>query len=127
MEIMLELINTYSYSLSNIFQLEFINTDSFKNVNQNNYFSSSINNTYLNINNFNIRLGGKFLLFAKQKDDKVWTAFKISAERNESTNQGYIFSELINTFRINYWIAANLSSKFFLSGLDNFSEIGSSL
>ena len=127
MEIMLELINTYSYSLSNIFQLELINTDSFKNVNQNNYFSSSINNTYLNINNFHIRLGGKFLLFATQKDDKVWTAFKISAERNESTNQGYIFSELINTFRINYWIAANLSSKFFLSGLDNFSEIGSSL
>ncbi len=67
MEIMLELINTYSYSLSNIFQLEFINTDSFKNVNQNNYFSSSINNTYLNINNFHIRLGGKFLLFATQK------------------------------------------------------------
>ena len=47
--------------------------------------------------------------------------------RNENTNQVYIFSELINTFRINYWITANLSSKFFLSGLDNFSEIGSSL
>ena len=45
MEIMFELIVTYSHSLSKIFQLEFINMQSFKNVNQNNYFSSSINNT----------------------------------------------------------------------------------
>ena len=71
MEIIFELIVTYSHSLSNIFQLEFINIKSFKNVNQNNYFSSSINNTYLNINNFHIRLGGKFLLFPPQKDDKI--------------------------------------------------------
>ena len=45
MEIMFELIVIYSHSLSNIFQLEFINIESFQNINQNNYFSSSINNT----------------------------------------------------------------------------------
>ena len=40
---------------------------------------------------------------------------------------GYIFSELINTYKINNWIAANLSSKYFLSGLENFGAIGGSV
>ncbi len=91
-------VGSFSYSLSNIFQLKFINIESFKNVNRNNYFISSITNTYLKINIFHVRLGGKFLLFAPQKDDKVWTSFKIPAERNEDTNQGYIFYELINKY-----------------------------
>ena len=118
---------TYSYSLSNIFQLELINIGSFKNINQNNYLSKNLKNTYFGNNNFHIRLGGKFLLFSPQKNDSIWTAFRTSVGRNEDTNQGYIFSELINTYRINNWIAANLSSKFFFSGLENFSGIGSSL
>ena len=118
---------TYSHSLSNIFQLEIINIGSFKNANQNNYFPKALGDTYFNSNNFHIRLGGKFLIFSPQKDDSVWTAFRTSLGRDEDTNQGYIFSELINTYRMNNWIAANLSSKFFLSGSGNFSGIGSSL
>ena len=118
---------TYSYSLSNIFQLELINIGSFKNVSQNNYLSKNLKETYFNKNNFHIRLGGKFLLFSPQKDDYIWTAFRTSLGRDEDTNQGYIFSELINTYRINNWIAANISSKFFLSGSEKASGIGSSL
>tara|TARA_Y100001978_G_scaffold133744_1_gene119590 strand:+ start:505 stop:2343 length:1839 start_codon:yes stop_codon:yes gene_type:complete len=118
---------TYSYSLSNIFQLELINIGNFKNVNQNNYLSKNLKDTYFNNNNFHIRLGGKFLLFSPQKGDSIWTAFRASVGRDEDTNQGYIFSELINTYRINNWIAANLSSKFFLSGSEKASGIGSSL
>ena len=117
---------TYSYSLSNIFQLELINIGSFNNLNQN-YLSKNLNNTYFNNNNFHIRLGGKFLLFSPQKDDSIWTAFRTTLGRNEDTNQGYIFSELTNTYRINKWIAANLSSKYFFSGVDQFSGIGTSL
>ncbi len=118
---------SYNYSLSNIFQLELINIGSFNNENKNNYFSKQINNTYLSKDNFHIRVGGKFLLFSPQKDDSLWTSFRTSVGRNEETNQGYIFSELINTYRINNWIAANFSSKFFMSGVENFSGIGSSL
>tara|TARA_Y100000589_G_scaffold294218_1_gene299705 strand:- start:142 stop:1983 length:1842 start_codon:yes stop_codon:yes gene_type:complete len=118
---------TYSHSLSNIFQLEIINIGSYQNVSKNNYLSRNLKSTYFNSNNFHIRLGGKFLLFSPQKDDSVWTAFRTSVGRDEDTNQGYIFSELINTYRINNWLAANLSSKFFLSGSERASGIGSSL
>ena len=83
-------------------------------------------NTYLDENNFNLRLGGKLLLFSPQKDDILWTSFRTSLGRNESSNQGYIFSEIINTLRVNNWIAANISSKYFVSGIANFSSIGSS-
>ena len=84
-------------------------------------------NTYLDENNFNLRLGGKLLLFSPQKDDILWTSFRTSLGRNESTNQGYIFSELINTLRVNNFLAANISSKYFLTNRDKFSSIGSSL
>ncbi len=117
----------YSYSLSNIFQLELINMGSFKNGNQNNYTSNKFNNTYLDSNNFHIRLGGKFLIFSPQKNDVLWTSLRTSVGRNETSNQGYVFSELINTYRINNWIAANLSSKYFLSGMKKFGGIGASM
>ena len=45
---------------------------------------------------------------------------------NQSSNQGYIFSEIINKLRVNNWIAANISSKYFSSDIANFSSIGSS-
>jgi len=118
---------TYGYSLSNIFQLELINIGSFKNRNQIKYFSNKFNNTYLDSNNFHIRLGGKFLLFSPQKNDILWTSIRTSVGRNENTNQGYILSELINTYRINNWLAANLSSKYFLSGVEKFGAIGTSM
>ena len=84
-------------------------------------------NTYLDESNFNLRLGGKLLLFSPQKDDILWTSFRTSLGRNQSTNQGYIFSELINTLRVNNFLAANISSKYLLTNSDKFSSIGSSL
>ena len=118
---------TYSYSLSNIFQLELINIGKFRNENQIKYFSDTFNNTYLDSNNFHIRLGGKLLLFSPQKNDILWSSIRASVGRNESSNQGYILSELINTYRINNWLAANLSSKYFLSGEEKFGAIGASM
>ena len=118
---------TYSYSLSNIFQLELINIGKFRNENQIKYFSDNFNNTYLDSNNFHIRLGGKLLLFSPQKNDILWSSIRTSVGRNESSNQGYILSELINTYKINNWLVANLSSKYFLSGVENFGAIGASM
>ena len=118
---------SYSYSLSNIFQLELINLGRFRNENQLMYFSDNFNNTYLDNNNFHFRLGGKLLLFSPQKNDILWSSIRTSVGRNESSNQGYILSELINTYRINNWLAANLSSKYFLSGVEKFGAIGASM
>ena len=118
---------SYDYSLSNIFQLELINLSSINNKNKTLYLNENFTSAYLDENNFNIRLGGKLLLFSPQKNDILWTSFRTSVGRNESSNQGYIFSELINTYRINHWLAGNLSYKYFYSGTKRFGAIGASM
>ena len=118
---------SYSYSLSNIFQLEFINLGAINNASNHLYVNERFTNTYLDEDNFNIRLGGKFLLFSPQKNDALWTSIRTSVGRNESSNQGYIFSELINTYRINNWLAANFSAKYFFSGIEKFGGFGTSM
>ena len=113
------LFGFYGYSLSNIFQLEFLNIGHF---NDNNI--SSLYSTYLSENNLNYRLGGKLLIFSPQKDDLFWMALRTSVGRNDDTNQGYLFSELINTFRLNDRVAFNLSPKYFFSGVKSFGGVG---
>ena len=111
----------YGYSLSNIFQLELLNIGKFKEINSNN---SSLQSTYLNPGNANYRFGGKLLIFSPQKDDLFWMSLRTSVGRNDDTNQGYLFSELINTFRLNNRIAFNLSPKYLFSGVESFAGIG---
>ena len=114
----------YGYSLSNIFQLEF-SSGFFKAVNLTNKDNSSLRNIYLNDDVFNYRFGGKLLIFSPQKNDLFWMTLRTSLGRNEGSNhQGYMFSELINTFRINNWLAFNLSPKYFFSGVDSFGGVG---
>ena len=114
----------YGYSLSNIFQLELI-TGSFNDSNLMNKENSSLENTYLNKNTFNYRFGGKLLILSPQKKDPFWMTLRTSLGRNEGSNhKGYSFSELINTFRVNNWLAFNLSPKYFFSGVKSFGGIG---
>ncbi|MDC3167843.1 hypothetical protein OA867_00265 [Prochlorococcus sp. AH-716-D22] len=114
----------YGYSLSNIFQLELINGGSFKDVNIKENNNSKLYSTYLSENNINYRLGGKLLLFSPQKDDLLWMTIRTSVGRNDETNQGYLFTELINTFRFNDSFAFNVSTKYFFSGIESFGGIG---
>ena len=113
------LFGFYGYSLSNIFQLEFLNIGHF---NDNNI--SSLYSTYLSENNLNYRLGGKLLIFSPQKDDLFWMTVRTSVGRNDDTNQGYLYSELINTFRLNDRVAFNLSPKYLFSGVESFGGLG---
>ena len=78
----------------------------------------------LSENNLNYRLGGKLLIFSPQKDDLFWMTVRTSVGRNDDTNQGYLFSELINTFSLNNRVAFNLSPKYFFSGVDSFGGVG---
>ena len=51
--------------------------------------------------------------------------FRTSLGRNEGSNhQGYMFSELMNTFRINNRLAFNVSPKYFFSGVESFGGVG---
>ena len=51
-------------------------------------------------------------------------SLRSSVGRNNDTNQGYLFSELINTIRVNNWLAFNISPKYFFSGVESFGGIG---
>ena len=114
----------YGYSLSNIFQLEFLNIGRFNDANPNDNNNLSLYSTFLSENNLNYRLGGKLLIFSPQKDDLFWMTVRTSVGRNDDTNQGYLLSELINTFSLNDRVAFNLSPKYFFSGVDSFGGLG---
>ena len=118
------LFGFYGYSLSNIFQLELLNIGTFQEINNMENNRRSIYRTYLSENNLNYRLGGKLLIFSPQKDDLFWMTLRTSVGRNDDTNQGYLFSELINTFRFNDRVAINLNPKYFFSGVESFGGIG---
>ena len=114
----------YGYSLSNIFQLE-LRSGSFNDIDLNNSENFALQNTYLNENTFNYRFGGKLLILSPQKNDLFWMTLRTSLGRNEGLNkQGYIFTELINTFRLNDRLALNISPKYFFSGVESFGGLG---
>ena len=118
------LFGFYGYSLSNIFQVELLNIGSFDGLNFGGDKNSNLYSTYLSDNNFNFRLGGKLLIFSPQKNDLFWVSLRTSVGRNNETNQGYVFSELLNTFRVNNWLVFNISPKYFFSGVESFGGIG---
>ena len=115
---------SYKYSLSNIFQLELVNVGQFNDINSFNNKNTELRNTYINNNNLNYRLGGKLMIFSPQKNDGFWSSLRTSFGRNDNTNQGYLYSEFINTIRLNSWLASNISPKYFFSGVDSFGAIG---
>ncbi len=115
---------SYKYSLSNIFQLEFINIGQFNDISNPKNKNIELRNTYINNNNLNFRLGGKLMIFSPQKSDKLWSSLRTSVGRNQNTNQGYLYSEFINTIRVNSWLATNINPKYFFSGVDSFGVFG---
>jgi len=114
----------YGYSLSNIFQLELLNIGSFKGVNLSKDKNNGLQSTYLSKDNLNYRLGGKLLIFSPQKNDPFWMTFRTSFGRNNYSNQGYLYSEFLNTFKINDRVFLNLSPKYIFSGIKSFGGIG---
>ena len=64
------------------------------------------------------------MIFSPQKNDGLWSSLRTSLGRNQKTNQGYLYSEFINTIRINSWMATNISSKYFFSGVKSFGALG---
>ena len=114
----------YGYSLSNIFQVELLNIGIFDGLNLGGDRNSNLYSTYLGENNLNFRLGGKLLIFSPQKEDLYWLSLRSSVGRNDDTNQGYLFTELMNTFRLNKWLTFNISPKYLHSGVESFGGVG---
>ncbi len=118
------LFGSYKYSLSNLFQLELISLGSYKDINYNSTKNSEIRKTFLDQDNLNYRIGGKLLLLSPQKDDPFWLSSRISLGRNDSTRQGYIFSDLTSTLKLTDWWTFNISPKYLFSGIDNLGSVG---
>ena len=118
------LFGSYSYSLSNIFQLEILNIGSFNDLKFSGSENSNLTSTYLSEDNLNFRLGGKLLIFSPYKNDLYWAALRSSFGRNDHTNQGYLFTEFMNTFKVNNWLTFNLSPKYVFNGVKSFGGIG---
>ena len=118
------LFGSYGYSLSNIFQVE-ISSSSFNDKKLTNKNNSVLQNIYLNESASSYRFGGKLLIFSPQKNDLFWMTLRTSLGRNQGSNsQGYMFSELMNTFRLNNRLAFNISPKYFFSGVESFGGVG---
>ena len=118
------LFGSYKYSLSNLFQLELISLGSYKDINYNSTKNSEIRKTFLDQDNLNYRIGGKFLLLSPQKNDPFWLSSRISLGRNNSTKKGYVFSNLTSTLKLTDWWAFNISPKYLFSGIDNLGSVG---
>ena len=118
------LFGFYGYSLSNIFQIELINIGSLKATNLVGNNNQNLYSTYFSDNNVNYRFGGKLLIFSPQKNDSFWLSLKSTVGRNDESNQGYLFSDLMSTFRINDRVVLNLNPKYFFSGRKSFGALG---
>ena len=119
------LFGSFSYSLSNIFQLNLMNAGYFQAKNTLLSKSSDLTNTFLGENNFNYRLGGKLLLFSPDKNDLFWLSSRVSFGRGflDSSN-GYIYTDLTSTIKLNNWLTINISPKYIFSGVGNSGAIG---
>ncbi len=117
------LFGFYGYSFSDFFQLE-LSTGSFNDVNLVDNKFSSFQSTYLSKNNLNYKIGGKLLLTNPQNNEFFWITLRTSLGSNDQFNQGYLITELINTFRLNNKVAFNFSPKYFHSDVKSFGGVG---
>ena len=118
------LFSSYSYSLSNMFQLNLINAGSFNIKNNSLRRNSQLTDTYLQNNNLNYRVGGKILFFPREKNDLIWFSSRVSYGRDFESRQDYIYVGLTSTIKLNNWVNFNISPKYIFSGNGNLGVIG---
>ena len=117
----------YGYSISNIFHLELINIGSFSDIDSYSNKYKVVKDQVFSNENINYRLGGKFLIFSPKKEDDLWLSSRVSLGRNDTNNQGYVFSELISTSKLNENLYLNINPKNFWSSNGSISGLGLSL
>jgi len=115
----------YGYSFSNLFQVEIANIGAFNNINLNkNDAFKTLKNTYMGRQNFNNRFGGTLNLLNPKKGDPLWLSKRITLGRDQKSNQGYLFAELLSTFMISPKTALNINPKLSWSGIKTINGIG---
>ena len=115
----------YGYSFSDLFQIEIANIGAFNNINLNkNDEFKTLKNTYMGRQNFNNRFGGTLNLLSPSKGDPFSLSKRITLGRDQKSNQGYLFSEFLSTFKLNPKTALNINPKLSWSGIKTISGLG---
>lgn len=119
----------YGYSISNIFQIEFANLARIKNnkIHNNSEANQKLRNTFFSEGNFNNRFGGTLNLFSPDKGDSFWMSLRTTIGRDQKSVQGYLFSEILNTFQVNDKLTLNISPKYAWSGIKSTGGAGLSM
>ena len=119
----------YGYSISNIFQIEFANLATLKNntIHNNTKANQLLKNFFFSEDNFNNRFGGTLNLFSRDKGDSFWSSLRTTLGRNQKKGQGYLFTELLNTFHVNNKLTLNISPKYAWSGIESTGGAGLSI
>ncbi|WP_094559783.1 hypothetical protein [Synechococcus sp. 8F6] len=101
------------YSVSNDFQFQ-LAAGVFNGIEPRNSFV----NTFAGDGGLNLRFGGKAMVFRPSKGLPLWAAGRISLGRNEdeSSKQGYLFFETMNTWEATPTLAFHLNPKVAWSG-----------
>jgi hypothetical protein len=108
------------WSASNIFQFQ-VSGGVFNTIEP----RSALVNTYAFNGGFNTRFGGKLVSFSPLRGAPISGGGRISLGRSWGTsNQGYLYTELMQTWEANPALALSLSQKLALSGISTPWGIG---
>jgi hypothetical protein len=101
------------FSVSNDFQFQ-LASGAFSGIEPRNSFV----NTFAGDGGVNLRFGGKAMVFRPTKALPIWAAGRLSVGRNEdeSSKQGYLFFETMNTWEATPRLAFSLNPKLAWSG-----------
>ena len=123
------LFGYYGYSISNIFQIEFANLATIKNnkIHNDTKANETLRDTFFSEGNFNNRFGGTLNILSPDKGDKFWMSLRTTIGRDQKSVQGYLFSEILNTFQLNNKLTLNISPKYAWSGIKSTGGAGFSM
>ena len=119
----------YGFSISNMFQIEVANLARIKNnkIHNSTKANETIKNTFFSDGNFNNRFGGTLNIFSRDKGDSIWMSLRTTLGRDQKSDQGYLFTEILNTFQINNKLTLNISPKYAWSGIQSTGGAGLSI
>ena len=123
------LFGYYAYSISNIFQIEFANLANIKDnkIQNNTKANEKLKNTFFSEGNFNNRFGGTLNILSPDKKDPFWMSLRTTIGRDQKSVQGYLYSEILNTFQLNNKLTLNISPKYAWSGIKSTGGAGLSI
>ena len=113
--------NKFAWGASNRFNFDI----TFSSIGQNEYTDKPFAGKYHSLNKLFVRGGGKAVFLSQMNGDFITSAARVSAGRLRG--QGWLLTELINTYKLNDDLSLNLNPKVSFSGIASPASFGTSL